>query len=158
MSKLSAVERSSLGKRVFRLQIAEQLYQARGHMTDFGQMNGAQSREDVFSLDGKRQRLAALVGRIGLPRHIACPHEPLDEFGSGVPGNDEALGQDPDCHGHFAAMAFDGQQGLVLLTGEPLLLRCGRREVHKTTQDVAQVSQRLVVGIRKCVLFLGHRL
>ena len=63
----------------------------------------------------------------------------------------QPLGKLADRHRLLPAMAPDCQQRLVLLGREAFLLGGRRAEIHETAERVAQIGERLVIGIAQLV-------
>src|SRR6185312_16693420 len=77
----------------------------------------------------------------------AVTDKPVHQPDCAVMADAEPLGQRADGDALAAGKSFDHQEGLVLLRAQPGLLGGGIAERNEAPQEVAELRQRLVIGL-----------
>jgi len=82
-------------------------------------------------------------------RHHSFPHQPVNQTDSAVMADLQPLRQLPHGDPVTTGVAFDGQQGLMLLRGETGGFSGGFTEMQKFSQRITKRGQRFILGFAK---------
>jgi len=115
-------------------------------LAEFLKMNGGQALDHVLPVTREMQFNATSIGRRRGPAKKPAAHQAVDQTNGAVVFNLKVVSQFSDERVFASGKSFQGEEGLVLLDGEPGPPGSFLAEVQENPQGMANGGKRLIVG------------